>query len=107
MTIEEMNRADAQVIALVNAAYTRRRDELVRLISWVHAKAIDASRRKKARHLRRVLWVAVRSLFCFLVSLVSIAAMEAGVLSPIPGVIGMVIPSLIAARIMIRSTGRC
>ncbi len=108
MTIAEMNKADMQVIDLVNAANDRKcaeeahRREVNRKLDLLQAEE-DRLIRKKIN--RRIL-VASGSVGCFLFSMASVAAMELGRLTPTVGIVGMVVPALVAARMMIRDAGR-
>ena len=108
MTIAEMNKADMQVIGLVNAANDRRRaDEAYRVAVRRYADQLQAEEDKQSRKkLNRRILIATGSVFYFLASMVSVAAMELGRLTPTVGIVFMVVPALVAARMMIRDAGR-
>ena len=117
MTIAEMNKADMQVINLVNAANDRRCEEKMRRaenkrkIDLLQAaqdredQARENQAREAAQRKRRIL-IASGSVLCFLASIASVAAMELGRLTPTVGIVFMVVPALVAARMMIRDAGR-
>lgn len=108
MTIAEMNRADMQVINLVNAANDRKCEEEMR---WAENKRkldlLQAEEDKQSRKkLNRRILIATGSVGCFLASMASVAAMALGRLTPTVGIVFMVVPALVAARMMIRDAGR-
>ena len=108
MTIAEMNVADMQVINLVNDANARRRaDEAYRVAVRRYADQLQAEEDKQSRKkLNRRILIASGSVGCFLASMASVAAMALGRLTPTVGIVFMVVPALVAARMMIREAGR-
>ena len=119
MTIAEMNKADMQVIELVNAATDRKCEEEMRrqearraeAARWAEVRRevdlLQAEEDKQSRKkLNRRILIASGSVGCFLASMASVAAMELGRLTPTVGIVFMVVPALVAARMMIRDAGR-
>lgn len=108
MTIAEMNRADMQVINLVNAANDRKCEEEMR---WAENKRkLDLLQAKEDKQIRkkinRRILIASGSVGCFLFSMASVVAMELGRLTPTVGIVGMVVPALVAARMMLSDAWR-